>query len=658
MNRFRSFVSSWAGLTLWALLLTLAVYGQAVTFPFLSDDYFQFPFADEHSLLEVWQTAGDLLHFRPLAYSFWKGLKLITGANEPAILHGFNVLLHLINGILVGWLAGRLWSGQPNHPDSKAWARRYLATTLFLLFPFSYQAVAWIAAMMHPLAIMLILLSLITYMKSVDTRHWAWGGLSLLLAFLAPFAHENGALIGPLVIAFEFLRPSARRPLKSRLPRAALWLLPTFLWWLIWRSAQLETIGPRLAKLNPTDIMHSAIYAAQAAAYPITWLGSKLNQWLMLNEFLLVAFLCLLAFSLALYIQSRGSGRMALFPWIWIAVAAAPAVLFMGFQWLDASPRVLMLASVGIALLWTDVLMGLVAWGSSRPRIDGLLTILVLILVVGLLIQNALYIGKQSTMYRLAGRAVQQIVDSTVEAETAGAEAIIVNIPSWLAPPENDYALGEDGVILRAHPAELFGMMSLYTGRPLEITAVRDDSIRQEVAYHVGVSGDGTDWSSRLQERSRVFVARYLADDIEIRPAGALGVDPPGPEPIANFEGQVTLLAAQIREVQGELSLALTWQVNDAVPEDVTVFVHLVDDQGQLVGQSDGEPLAGTYPFWLWPTGTIAQDRRFVQDDNAGDKFLVGLYRRTDGQRLQASSPSGETWSDDAVSIPVPLELK
>ena len=79
MSTLRDLVYSWVGLTLWAVFLVVAAYGRAVTFPFLADDFFQFPFVDAHNLPELWQTAEGLQYFRPLSFTIWKIARLLGG---------------------------------------------------------------------------------------------------------------------------------------------------------------------------------------------------------------------------------------------------------------------------------------------------------------------------------------------------------------------------------------------------------------------------------------------------------------------------------------------------------------------------------------------------------------------------------------------------
>jgi hypothetical protein len=85
---------------------------------------------------------------------------------------------------------------------------------------------------------------------------------------------------------------------------------------------------------------------------------------------------------------------------------------------------------------------------------------------------------------------------------------------------------------------------------------------------------------------------------------------------------------------------------------DSTVFVHLLDRNGQLIGQADGDPLGGSFPFELWPNdGPIMDTRLIAVEGAAASGVLVGLYERGSGERLAAFGADGELLQDNAVPV-------
>jgi 4-amino-4-deoxy-L-arabinose transferase-like glycosyltransferase len=92
--------------------------------------------------------------------------------------------------------------------------------------------------------------------------------------------------------------------------------------------------------------------------------------------------------------------------------------------------------------------------------------------------------------------------------------------------------------------------------------------------------------------------------------------------------------------------LALFWQAQEVVTEPLTVFAHLVDQEGQLVAQQDGEPAGGSRPTVSWSSGELVRDQRGIllpRDTPPGEyRLVVGLYRPDSGQRLLVNPGSGE----------------
>ncbi len=96
-------------------------------------------------------------------------------------------------------------------------------------------------------------------------------------------------------------------------------------------------------------------------------------------------------------------------------------------------------------------------------------------------------------------------------------------------------------------------------------------------------------------------------------------------------------------------SLTLVWQADNETTTSYRVFIHLVDENGQIVAQSDGEPAGWTRPTTGWLPGEIILDAHNLSLENvpAGSYQLnVGLYDPSTGVRLVLGN--GET----AVTIP------
>jgi hypothetical protein len=554
--------------------------------------------------------------------------------------------------MLTAWLAGVLWQ---TNGKAASW-RQFLSATLFVLYPFSYEAVPWVGSLVHPLVTCCVLLSVTAYVKMrlAGSRAWSlgWAALSLAIAFLSPFVHENGILIAALLGAIELTWPAPWSTLWRRLLRVALWLVPLAIWFIIYRAVPAAQSGGAAGINRPAEIWRNFVYAAQGSAYPITWLGGWLTT-VGVKALNAALGLSVLSAIVAAVIQWRTqAGRRGWLPWLWIGIAVLPALLFLEFAYFSAAPRTLMLASVGTAWLWTDVLVRLAEWGRAGTRRRTVSVALAIGLVAGLLVQNGVFIQSQMKFYDLAGGVVRQVVAATAEANHQGQAATFINLPVWVTAPQLNYALGQEGIVFGPAPDQLETMVSVHTGQPARMNGLRIEAINDSAPYYVGLLRFPGDWRGLEQSGGRVFVTRYLSDTIAVQPAGELNLPPSNAPALAHFDQVVTLLSAAARRTADGVQVDLVWRVDHPPSPDVTVFAHVLDANGQLIAQADGDPLANTYPFAQWPRGSIARDLRPIAAANPA-AIRVGLYNRVTGERLMALTSAGETLPDDVVSIPL-----
>ena len=93
------------------------------------------------------------------------------------------------------------------------------------------------------------------------------------------------------------------------------------------------------------------------------------------------------------------------------------------------------------------------------------------------------------------------------------------------------------------------------------------------------------------------------------------------------------------------LSVTLFWQSDGLISADNHVFVHVLDESGELVAQHDGVPASGKRPTWGWQEEEVISDEhviRFPEGLTAGRYTLsAGMYDYGTKARLQATRPNG-----------------
>ncbi|MEM8858737.1 MAG: hypothetical protein AAGD96_10480, partial [Chloroflexota bacterium] len=113
----------------------------------------------------------------------------------------------------------------------------------------------------------------------------------------------------------------------------------------------------------------------------------------------------------------------------------------------------------------------------------------------------------------------------------------------------------------------------------------------------------------------------------------------------ADFSDFVTLHSWGIASAQdsfaaGEtLDLWFNWRANGTPSTNYTVFVQLVDSDGNLVASGDQPPINGDYPTGLWESGEMLEDPKTLQipaDAEPGIyQIIIGMYDPITGARMQ-----------------------
>jgi mannosyltransferase len=111
-----------------------------------------------------------------------------------------------------------------------------------------------------------------------------------------------------------------------------------------------------------------------------------------------------------------------------------------------------------------------------------------------------------------------------------------------------------------------------------------------------------------------------------------------------------------IRVQPGDVvELTLYWRASHKLAADFTVFTHIEDNRGVIIGQRDSQPLDGSLPTSAWQPGDLVRDLYTLQVDPGappGSYMLkVGMYELATLQRLVATAPDGHQPMDRAINL-------
>lgn len=120
----------------------------------------------------------------------------------------------------------------------------------------------------------------------------------------------------------------------------------------------------------------------------------------------------------------------------------------------------------------------------------------------------------------------------------------------------------------------------------------------------------------------------------------------------ADWGGAIKLLGYDLERQGGRLALTLHWQALRPVDEDYTVFVHVLDEKGEVIAQADGQPRGGSYPTSVWDAGEVVDDLHEIPLEAGPESRLrleIGLYLLTSGERLPLVDGQGRTAGDSLL---------
>ncbi len=134
-------------------------------------------------------------YYRPVQYLVYAVLYPFFGQSAVGY-HAFKLALHLSVCLVFYWILRRYWL-----PDWPA----LMATVLFVVHPANTEAVTWISGMTDVSCALLLLVSLLFYLKFQVSSRLPWLVLAQVGFFVGLFAKETMATFVLILIAYEWL---------------------------------------------------------------------------------------------------------------------------------------------------------------------------------------------------------------------------------------------------------------------------------------------------------------------------------------------------------------------------------------------------------------------------------------------------------------------
>ena len=670
----------------------LAAYGYALQLPYHIDDFVHFRWVTSHSMAEIWTSAAGLSYFRPLPFTIWKVVYWLSGAYPPSLVHALNVLIHALNGVL---LFGLLRMHQREARGNLLVA--LAAAVLFLLFPFSYQAVPWAGALTHPLVTLMVLSGLVLAIRGREHGKRVMQFVAVGLALLAPFAHETGVLLA-LILTLYYWTALPARTLRQTLKLT--W--PYWVCSLLAMTALLVLRGGSGLKPQSVDLIsrwQNAVYFLQGLAYPVAPFAQRLREWFPgLNDLLSILIVCLpVLTALAWFYIRTGHGKQVLLAIGWYGVMIAPAWLLLGFSYVVDGPRLMYEASPGAAMFWALPLAIALQWlgrpvakgkdtirvssqssqtadvlpspnaqngfRSGKSRLHWLRAVgvgLAALVIAGTVIGSLSFLNERADMYEETRYAADGLLQAAVTPPGDKPMVLSVNFPGWIAPITPTYALGHEGVSYIPDYSSLIDLVWTMTGQDRYVHNVVVTELQSH--WRFNFQNFGADWSlpslqPKLREARLILYTSYRNHDLATYNVGNLEYeDQPHPSQyVSAYNGELALISGEWQKVGDTMQVTLRWQSWMTLTQEVRTFVHLQNEAGELVAQEDGLPMMGVAnPIW-WKPGDQWRDMRVLALPNGlkpGKYTLrVGVYPAFGGDRYAALDSAGKRYQDDAATL-------
>ena len=120
-----------------------------------------------------------------------------------------------------------------------------------------------------------------------------------------------------------------------------------------------------------------------------------------------------------------------------------------------------------------------------------------------------------------------------------------------------------------------------------------------------------------------------------------------------NLGNKIGLQGFALDKTGDTLAVHLVWLTRQPMEDSYKIFIHVIDEQGKLLAQTDSRPQHYASNTNRWIPGQVIVDRFQVAlpPDTPPGRYQVrvGLYNEVDGQRLPVLDPTGKAIDDQVL---------
>jgi len=580
---------------------------------FLGDDWWFLGKAAALPLLDYvafyFDPRVQIFWYRPL-YGILLLFEFIIFRATPEGYHGGQILLHGLDCLLLG---GVIW--QLTH----RWRLSFLSALFYAALPVNALAVFWIAVQ-DPLALAFYLATVwawIVYLQRASRFHYRLAFVSLILALLAKESSVSLPLTLFLMDRLVLTKPVSWRDLIRRyVPLGVVFLAYLILEYNVQSSAYFPnrwgySFGPHVF----VNLAH--------------YLALLFFPWGQDEPFIYIplAFGCVAYLVVGFTRRSRLLLFMAVQAILMIAPALAFPIIFFQARYLYFATTLTALG-FAIAVEWLN---------QCGEKHDGL-RILSVFIAIGIVLANGWGTMSAATEWVEKGRQWRvPLRDIYRDHPTYPPDTFLY----FVDPP---YPM-----IMR----NLTGMFILRYGS--NVTVWSNDA---------EWGGVDTDRFANLRAHRNSFVYYFdenlLRHEVHVDPFDGSTSLPALP---VHFQNLIRLEGYEVTasrvKAGAEVVLLLYWQALSPIERDYTVFIHLLNEEGETVFGQDSQPRNGRAPTSSWRPGKLVVDAHSLTIPShispGKYRFAIGLYHLATGERLELMDESNVPIGQQIIIEPIEI---
>jgi hypothetical protein len=512
-------------------------------------------------LIQFFDPANITQGYRPVQGLYMYLLYHLFGFN-PDGYHWAHNLLHAANAILVFLIVGKL---------SARWRLAFVAALIYAVLPNYALAVFW-HAVVDPLAGFFYLLTMLLWTRYLDTQRARDYAFAFSAFVFALFSKEIAIFLPLFLFLIE--------------------------WWFYRVQSNLRAFAPRYVPFLITFIPYLyLVYQVQSHGEFVGQFGFRIGPHMLGN---LIPYAAVLAFP---WFTNLPNDMLA---YMWLGIVALAYIGVMIYKWrTDASAARFYLFLALFAVLNVSPLLGF-PLDYFHPRYLYLSTISSAVILALIFEQLWTIVGVRRVASVVIAFAVGLVVIVS-SAQVAESAAGLAEYTRQIRVPFRDIA--------REHPTFPPGTYVYFVNSPK--TSIWDFEGLFFARYRQNVTVKGTDGGHipQLREYPNAYV--YYFDptgkpiEIAVDKDDVARVTPVLPARFHTIVLERAAIPTTVIARDKALVVIFVWRVSTVVEKDYTLFLHLVDMNGNIVAQSDellattGETSSQWRPTRYYVTATV-----------------------------------------------------